>query len=168
MDFNFILHFISLHGDSQLSLLHLIKVTCNLLLSGSWICIIYLNIFPRLRNVFNSIFPKRWLFLFVLLVCWLRIEFCNNPLSLLTCKWNRGSLDFLGSVNISLALLSTAALIFSAAALHRRIAKTTLFSQKVNLLTWLHFGSAHLCVCKITFLDNDEYELRWISVGWEH
>ena len=35
--------------------LHPIKATCNLLLSGSWICRIYLNIFPLLRNLFNSL-----------------------------------------------------------------------------------------------------------------
>ena len=66
----------------------------------------------------------------------------NNPLSLLTCKWKLRSLDFLGSVNISLALQSCGNLPAKEQLARRRQnnsvqIKSQTFCRLVVLLLWL-------------------------------
>ena len=83
-------------SDSPLSLLHPIKaIHC-------WVGLEYVE---SISIIFLENFAKSC----ENYLCWVsqpRIELWNNPLSLLTCKWKLRSLDFLGSVNISLALQS--------------------------------------------------------------
>ena len=84
-------------SDSPLSLLHPIKaIHC-------WVGLEYVE------SISIIFLEKNHVKIICHYLCWVsqpRIELWNNPLSLLTCKWKLRSLDFLGSVNISLALHS--------------------------------------------------------------